>query len=127
MSGSVAWVGLIAPSGSGLSLTDIVVAPNNDVIVADLSLGATYEQHRWSDTGAVLSHHQDTLAPYTGTFFPSALFAASDSSLFYGMLLTGKISGGNEEVSLVFTKLMANGTPVFQRPPRCPHRAARRT
>jgi hypothetical protein len=93
-----------------------VVAPNNDVIVADLSLGATYEQHRWSDTGSVLSHHQDTLAPYTGTFFPSALFAASDSSLFYGMLLTGKISGGNEEVSLVFTKLMANGTPVFQTP-----------
>lgn len=115
-SGAVAWMGTIASSVSALSLTDIVVAPNNDVIVSDLSANATYEQHRWDKSGTVLSNHQDPLGAYTGRFWPSPLFTASDNGVFYGMLMTGKVTGTNSEVSLNFAKIAADGTAVFDTP-----------
>jgi hypothetical protein len=115
-SGTVAWTASIAASTPSLTLSDIIIGPTNDVVVADLSGGTTFEQHRWGDTGAVVGMHQDSLGGYTGGFWPSTLFVASDNGLFYGMFMTGLAMGQNTQASLVFTKLLPSGTPVFQTP-----------
>jgi len=122
-SGSVAWTSSISPTSTTLTITDIAVsqlgtgvAGTNDVVVADLSGTGTYEQHRWSSSGALEGSHQDAIGSYAGPFTPSALFMAADNDLFYGFLKTGLPQSGNLQASLVFTKLEPSGAIVFQTP-----------
>jgi hypothetical protein len=111
-SGSVAWVASIPVTSSTLILSDVAVGPTNDVIVSDQS-GATYEQHRWDESGTVVSLHQDSLGAYAGKLWTSNLVIDGNNDLFYGMLMTGLPQGSNSGAELVFTKLPPTGSAVF--------------
>ena len=112
-SGALAWTASIPPTGSSLALVDIVAGPTDDVIVADTSGGATFEQHRWDSAGTFVSTHQDPVGAYTGTLWTSGLFADAANSVFYGMFLTGLPQGANSGVELVFNALSPAGALVF--------------
>jgi hypothetical protein len=89
---------------------DVVAGPTDDVIVADVVGGATFEQHRWSSAGAFVSTHQDQRGTYTGTLHTSGLFADASNGVFYGMLLTG---GASNAVELLWNRVSAAGALVF--------------
>jgi hypothetical protein len=110
--GEVAWVASIPSTSSTLILSDVIVGPTNDVIVADQS-GSTYEQHRWNESGAVVSLHQDPLGTYVGRLWTSNLVVDADNNLFYGMLRTGLPQGTNSGAQLVFTLLPPTGSAIF--------------
>ena len=111
-SGDLAW-NLEIPARGALTLVDVVAGPTDDVIVADVADGASFEQHRWSSAGAPVSVHTDDRGAYTGTLFTSGLFVDASNAVFYGMLMTGMPQGQGSAVQLVFTRLGANGTPLF--------------
>jgi hypothetical protein len=111
-SGMLAWVASIPATSSTLILSDVVVGPTNDVIVSDQS-GTTYEQHRWSESGAVVSVHQDPIGTYVGQLWTSNLTVDANNYLFYGMLRTGLPMGTSSQAQLVFTQLSPAGTANF--------------
>ena len=112
-SGAVAWIGSIPASSSTLVLSDVVVGPTNDAIVADQSGAATYEQHRWNEKGVVVSSHQDSTGSYVGPFWTSNVFVDGQNDLFYGMLMTGLAQGQNSQAELAFTRLTPQGTVLY--------------
>jgi hypothetical protein len=114
-SGAVAWVDSIAATSSSLVLSDVIVGPTNDVIVADQN-GATYEQHRWNESGTVVGVHQDPIGAYTGRLWTSNLVVDADNNLFYGMFMTGLVSGSSSGTELTFTKLSPDGSALFTDP-----------
>jgi hypothetical protein len=111
-SGGVAWTASIL-AASPLTLSDIVVGPTNDVIVADQAGTATYEQHRWDQTGAFVSMHQDSSGMFTGPILTSNLVVDPQNELIYGMILTGMVQGANSAAQITFTKLTPGGTSLF--------------
>jgi hypothetical protein len=114
-SGSVAWMDSISATSSTLTLSDVVFGPTSDVVVADQS-GASYEQHRWDETGSPVSVHQDALGSYAGPFSASNLFVDASNNLFYGTLMTGLADGTSSGAELTFTRLGPNGTVLSTDP-----------
>jgi hypothetical protein len=110
-SGTLAWTASIA-SVPGLALVDIGAGPTDDVVVADMAGPSTFEQHRWSSAGTLVSTHQDTSGAYTGPMFTSGLFMDLANDAFYGVLLTGP-QGNNTGVELLFNRLAPNGTAAW--------------
>jgi hypothetical protein len=111
-SGALAWTATIPATAATLGLVDITTGPTDDVVVADTAGPATFEQHRWSSAGALLSSHQDTTGAFTGPLFTSGLFVDPGNDAFYGMLLTGP-QGTKTGVQLTWTQLTPAGTVVF--------------
>jgi hypothetical protein len=114
-SGMLAWVASIPATSPTLILSDVVVGPTNDVIVADQS-GTNYEQHRFSESGAVVSTHEDPIGTYVGKLWTSNLTVDAHNNLFYGMLRTGLPMGTSSQAQLIFTQLSPAGTVTFTDP-----------
>jgi hypothetical protein len=114
-SGELAWTASVAVSASTLVLSDVAASLTDDVVVADQS-GASYEQHRWDDTGSFVTVHQDPLGAYEGTLWASSIILDTHDNLFYGMLKTGLVEGENSGAELSFTLLPPVGAPVVSPP-----------
>ena len=114
-SGTLAWAASIPASASGLALVDIQAGPTNDVVVADRAGTNTFEQHRWSSAGALLSTHQDPPGAYTGPMFTSGLFIDPQNDAFYGVLHTGP-QGASTGVELLWNRVTPAGGLVFSQP-----------
>lgn len=111
-SGTLAWTASIAGSAAGLTLVDVQAGPTDDVVVADLAGPTTFEQHRWSAAGAVVSVHQDPGGAYTGPTLTSGLFIDPGNDAFYGVLLNGLVSG-DYQTKLMWNKVSPAGAVVF--------------
>lgn len=112
--GTVAWTASIPAASLSQVPTDVVASStNDDVVVGTIANGSTFEQYRWSSSGAVLSSHQDGAGTYAGPIFPSNLVLDSQNDVFYGLVRTGQQQGSNLGVSLTFARLAPDGTTVF--------------
>jgi hypothetical protein len=110
---TLAWTASIPATAATLGLLDIAAGPTDDVIVADMSGAATFEQHRWNSAGASVSVHQDMSGDYVGPLLTTNLFVDAQNDLFYGMMLTGLPMGTSSQAELIFTRLSPSGTTVF--------------
>jgi hypothetical protein len=112
--GTVAWTASIPTASTSQVPTDVVASStNDDVVVGAIANGSTFEQYRWSSSGAVVSSHQDGAGAYTGPMFPSNLVLDSQNDVFYGLVRTGQPQGSNSGVSLTFARLAPDGTTLF--------------
>jgi hypothetical protein len=112
-SGKVAWTGSIPATSSVLALSDVAVGPTNDVVVGDRSGSTIFEQHRWDESGTVVSAHQDMTGDYPGPFWTSNLFVDAENDVFYGTLMTGLVKGTDSESQLTFNVLSPAGTVLY--------------
>jgi hypothetical protein len=113
--GTLAWVASVPAMSPTLVLSDVAASATDDAIVADQS-GATYEQHRWDNAGAVVSVHQDALGQYVGRLWTSSLIVDTHDNLFYGTLMTGLTQGQNSMAQLSFTLLPPTGSAIVSPP-----------
>jgi hypothetical protein len=108
----VLWTASVQGSSAGLALVDVAVGPTGDVVLADVRAGTTFEQHRWTSTGAFQSTHQDASGAFNGAMFTSGLFIDASNDAFYGELLTGS-QGADTAVRLTWSLVDPRGTLVF--------------
>jgi hypothetical protein len=114
-SGQVAWMASIPSSSPTLNLFDVAIGPTNDAVVADQS-GDNYEQRRYSESGAIVSVHQDALGSYAGPITTSNLYVDAANNLFYGALFTGLVDGANSGAELFFNSISPDGTLIANDP-----------
>jgi hypothetical protein len=111
-SSGLAWATSIAATGT-LVPFDIALGPTNDVVVADIAGGNTLEQHRWDETGTVVSVHQDPAGSYVGPILPSSIVIDAANDVYYGFLLTGMPQAANLVAALNFERITPSGAAVY--------------